>query len=234
VDLDIFKQQIKIRLEKPNYIFFHIGKWEHRKAQDFLIQAFSSAFTNNDNVELRLLPYNPFLNEQENAYWLNIVQSSPLRNKIKIFNRLPTQYHLASFIDEADCGVYCSRAEGWNNEIIETMAMNKPIIATNYSAHTEYLNSDNSYMVEIDEVTPANDGKWFNGFGNWAKLGQKQFDQTVEHMRYVYKNNIKINPKGILTANKYTWNNTANIILETFNRNNSYYANTKAKSKRRK
>lgn len=233
VDTSIFYEKIKIRLQKPNYVFFHIGKWEHRKAHDFLIQAFSAAFQPSDNVELRLLPFNPFLNEQETQYWFNMVGSSPLRDKIRIFDRLQTQYDLAEFIDQGDCGVYLSRAEGWNNEIPESMAMNKPIIATNYSAHTEYLTSDNCFLVDVEETEPANDGKWFNGFGNWAKLGQKQFEQTVQHMRYVYSNNIKENPSGLITAKKYSWNNTANIILETFNRNNSYYANTKAKSKRR-
>ena len=88
-------------------------------------------------------------------------------------------------------------------------------------------------MVEVTETEPANDGKWFNGFGNWAKLGQNQFEQTIQYMRYVYNNRIEKNPNGIITANQYTWDNTANIILNTFNKNNSYYANTKTKSKRR-
>lgn len=233
VDLQIFSPKPKIRLQKQNYIFFHIGKWEHRKSHDFLINAFNAAFNQNDDVELRLLPFNPFLNEQETNYWYNLIINSPLKDKIKIFNKLPTQYHLADFIDNADCGVFLSRAEGWNNEIIESMAMDKPIIATNYSAHTEYLNKDNCFLVEITDTEPANDGKWFNGFGNWAKLGQDQFEQTIQYMRYVYNNRIEKNPDGLITANKYTWDNTANIILNTFNKNNSYYANTKTKPKRR-
>jgi glycosyltransferase involved in cell wall biosynthesis len=233
IDPSIFHEKIKIRFEKPNYVFFHIGKWEHRKSQDFLIHAFNQAFSPNDNVELRLVPFNPFLNEQENKYWYNLVENSPLKDKIKIYERLPTQYHLAEFIDQCDCGVFLSRAEGWNNEIMESMAMNKPIIATYYSAHTEYLTNENSFMVEVNELTPANDGKWFNGFGNWAKLGQKQLDQTIHYMRYVYDNSVKTNNPGLTTAQKYVWSNTAKSILTTFNRNNSYYANTKARTKRR-
>ena len=234
VDTNIFQSRPRIRLEKNSYIFFHIGKWEVRKAQDFLIQAFSLAFNNQDNVELRLLPHNPFLKEEELKHWYELVQKSPVANKIKIFDRLPTQYHVANFIDEADCGVFLSRAEGWNNEIAESMALNKPIIATNYSAHTEYLTPQNSFMVDVAETEPANDGKWFNGFGNWAKLGSAQMSQAVDYMRYVYNNNIRTNPAGIDTANYYSWQNTANIILQTFNSNNSYYANTSAKSKRKK
>lgn len=234
VDHSIFKIPVKIKVEQPVYRFFHIGKWEHRKSHDFLIAAFNAAFDTNDNVELWMLPHNPFLNEQENNYWFNMVNQSKLKDKIKIYGRLNTQYELASFIFNCNCGVFLSRAEGWNNEIVESMAMNKPIIATNYSAHTEYLTADNSFMVDIDETEPANDGKWFKGFGNWAKLGQKQLDQTVEYMRYVYKNNIDSNPAGLKTAEFYDWSRTADIIYNTMEKNNSYHANTKTRKKRRR
>lgn len=233
VDLNIFQTPNKIRTDNGNYVFFHIGKWEHRKGQDFLLQVFDNAFSEKDNVELWLVPFNPFLNEQENQYWINLVENCKLKNKIKLIGRLPTQYNLAELIYRADCGVFLSRAEGWNNEIIETMAMNKPVITTNYSAHTEYCNNDNSFLVNIDELELANDGKWFNGFGKWAKLGASQFEQAIHHMKYVYDNRIDSNPHGLLTANRYTWDHTTNIILETLLRNNSYYANTKTRTKRR-
>ncbi|NDC71882.1 MAG: glycosyltransferase [Sphingobacteriia bacterium] len=225
VDLEIFQAPNKIKVEKENYVFFHIGKWEKRKSQDFLLKAFESAFTENDNVELWLLPFNPFLSEQETQEWLNLVENNKLKNKIKIFNRLPTQYHLAEFIYHADCGVFPSRAEGWNNEIIESMAMNKPIIATNYSAHTEYCNDKNCYLIDTDELEIANDGKWFLGNGNWAKLDRNELDQTVNYMKYVYTNHINNNPEGVLTAKQYSWTNTADIILQTIKDNDN--ANTR-------
>lgn len=228
VDLEVFQLKNKIRFAKENYIFFHIGKWEHRKSQDFLIHAFNKAFDVNDKVELWLLPHNPFLSENETNYWLNIVSQSPLKDKIKIYDRLPTQYHVAEFIDSCDCGVFLSRAEGWNNEIIESMALNKPIIATNYSAHTEYCNSKNSFLVNINETEPANDGKWFHGQGNWAKLDHNTLEQSIEYMRTVYTNNIDTNPEGLITAKKYSWDQTAQIILNTLTKNHSY-ANSKTK-----
>jgi glycosyltransferase involved in cell wall biosynthesis len=233
VDLDIFKIPIKIKIQNPNYIFFHIGKWEYRKSHDFLIKAFDTAFDHNDNVELRLVPHNPFLNEAETTQWMSLVSTAKLANKIKVFNRLPTQYHLAEFISQGDCGVFLSRAEGWNNEILESMALNKPIIATNYSAHTEYCDEKNCYLVGIDELEIADDKRWFFGEGSWAKLGQNQLEQTVNYMRYVYDNRISSNPNGVESAAKFNWNNTASIISGTLLRNNSYHANTKKKIKRR-
>ena len=169
-----------IKLAKSKYVFFHIGKWERRKSQDFLFQAFDNAFTEDDDVELWMLPFNPFLNEEETKFWFDLANKCKLSNKIHIYDRLPSQFHLADFINKADCGVFLSRAEGWNNEIIESMAMNKPVIVTNYSAHTQYCNDKNSYLVNVSEMEPAIDNKWFHGEGNWAKLGPSQLDQTIQ------------------------------------------------------
>jgi len=205
----------KITMERENYTFLHIGKWELRKGQDFLIEAFSKAFTKEDKVELWLCPHNPFLDEKETEQWMKMAKNSPLSDKIVIFDRFPTQHHLAEAISNADCGVFLSRAEGWNNEIPEMMAMNKPIIATNYSAHTEYLTVENSFLVEIDELEPADDGKWFHGHGGWAKLGTPQLEQTIEHMKYVYNNRVSSNPKGLETAKGLSWQNTSSIIRQT-------------------
>lgn len=222
VDTSIFTNPAKLRMDRDNYVFFHIGKWEHRKAQDFLVQVFDNAFDKDDKVELWLLPYNPFLSEEENQYWINLVSQCKLTDKIKLFNRLPSQMHLAEFIYYGDCGVFLSRAEGWNNEVIETMAMNKPVIVTNYSAHTEYCNDKNSYLVNIDSVEPAHDNKWFFGQGNWAKLGDHQMEQAVHYMKYVYNNRIDSNPEGLKTAKYYSWSRTTSIIDKTLSDNNSY------------
>lgn len=226
VDTNIFEYRPRIQFDNKPYIFFHIGKWEKRKSQEFLINAFDKAFSQTDNVELHLLPSLSHLmpNERKEALtWLN---NHKLNSKIKIFDRLETQFEVAEFITNGDCGVFLSRAEGWNNEIPESMALNKPIIATDYSAHTEYCNIDNCLLVEIDELEPAVDGKWFNGFGNWAKLGEKQLEQTIEYMRFVYKNNIRTNIAGLETAAKYSWENTASIIDQTLENNKSYNATT--------
>jgi glycosyltransferase involved in cell wall biosynthesis len=232
VDMNIFTEPPKIKVENDNYIFFHIGKWEKRKSQDFLIKAFETAFDVNDNVELWLMPFNPFISKEQENYWLNLVDNSKLSSKIKIYNRVETQYDLATFIYYADCGVFISRAEGWNNEAIECMAMNKPIITTFYSAHTEYCDEDNSYLVHVEDKEPAYDIKWFNGQGNWAKLADQELEQVVNHMRNVYTNKVRSNPEGVITAQKYNWTNTAKIISSTIFKE-KHHANTKAKSRRR-
>lgn len=233
VDTNIFRCPPKIKIDSKPYTFFNIGKWEKRKSQEFIISAFNAAFSPSDNVQLRLIPQLETLNEETRKKIFAFIENCPLKDKIQLYSRLSTQYDLASYIWDGDCGLFLSRAEGWNNSILETMAINRPVIVTNYSAHTEYCTKDNSLLVDIDELEIADDGIWFHGQGNWAKLGQKQFDQTVEYMRYVYNNNIRFNPNGLETVKKYTWAKTAKIIYDTMTITGSFYANTTKKRKRR-
>lgn len=219
-DTNVFFPVVDPNKDKDKYIFINIGKWELRKGHDFLVQAFNAAFNDNDNVELWMLNHNIFLSKQENEIWQNLYSNSKLGSKIKILPRAQTHKDLAAIINLADCGIFPARAEGWNNEILEVMAANKPIITTNYSAHTEYCTSDNSYLIDITKLVAAKDDKFFDGYGEWADLGTDQLEQTVSLMKKVYSENIRKNPDGLNTAKKYTWANTAQIIAqELFNAN---------------
>jgi glycosyltransferase involved in cell wall biosynthesis len=114
---------------------------------------------------------------------------------------------------QTDCGIFPSRAEGWNLELLEMMACGKPCIATNYSAHTEFCTREDTWFIDIEETELAQDGKWFFGQGSWAKIGEKQIDQAVEHMRFMYKNR----PNGLNSreqSKKFSWENSAEIFVK--------------------
>lgn len=214
VDTKVFNAETPQDKPKDKYIFTNIGKWEVRKGHDILVQMFNDAFTEKDDVELWMINSNPFLSQEEQNKWIKLYLESKLKDKIKIFPRLQSQSDVAKAIGYSDCGIYPSRAEGWNCEAMETLAMNKPLIISNYSAHTEYCNKENSYLIDIAETEPASDGKWFHGDGNWAFFGVDQMEQCIEHMRYVYNNRINTNPSGFHTAQEYPWSKTAEIIIK--------------------
>lgn len=207
----IFNDNIPKIKTNDSYVFINIGKWEKRKGHDILIKLFQQAFDNNDNVELWILApehNNSYSSKNEIDQWHKLY-SDP---RVKIFRGFSTHDEVAQLIANADCGIYPSRAEGWNLELLETMSMNKPVITTNYSAHTEFCNSNNSYLVDIRDKELAEDGKAFQKQGSWAKLGQKELDSFIDHMKYVVKNNINTNLNGVLTAKKYSWKNSATIL----------------------
>jgi glycosyltransferase involved in cell wall biosynthesis len=212
VDTSIFDHTLNDRItSRQKYIFLNIGKWEVRKGHDILFDIFHKAFPDNDDVELWILASentNSYSSKEDLEKWKKMYDAP----NIRLFNGFDSHEKIAMLIAQADCGIYPSRAEGWNLELLETMAMNKPVIATDYSAHTEFCNQKNCYLVDINETEPAFDGKAFKGQGSWAKIDQSQIDQIIDYMRYVYSNNIRKNSAGIETAEKYSWSNSANII----------------------
>lgn len=217
VDPDIFYRDEEERNSnywtKQRTIFINVGKWEKRKGHDELCEAFSKAFTPEDEVELWMINHNPFLGPL-NEEWKRKYIESPMGANIRIFPRVSTQNELRKIFNQVDFGVFASRAEGWNLEILELMACGAHIIATNYSGHTEYLTEDNALLLEPTGMESANDGKWFFGQGDWCTFS---VDDLVEKLRHVHelKKTGQLNPineMGLRTAKQFSWDNTVSAI----------------------
>jgi len=209
VDAELFppapaKQSDKI-------IFFNCGKWEIRKGHDVLIQAFRKVAEEYDNVELWMMCSNPFNSQEENNRWHQLYNHP----KVKLIPRAETQREVYNIMSQVDCGVFPSRGEGWNLELLEMMAVGKHVITTNYSAHTEFCSQENATLIPITDVEPAFDGKWFFGQGNWAKIDEEEVNLLTQEMNLfaeTYKG--QQNTYGIETARKFSWQNTAKEMVK--------------------
>ena len=218
VDTNLFKSAEK-KLNKDKFVFFNCGKWEKRKGHDILLLLFQEAFKNENDVELWMMCENPFLPPQEAAKWTSAYASDP---RVRLIPRVNTQQDMVPILQNVDCGVFPSRAEGWNLEILELMSMGKHIIATDYSAHTEYCTDDNSMLATPYKNEPAVDGIWFKGEAQWASLEGIE-ELLVGYMRDAYAKwkdgSLVENIDGIETAEKYTWTACANRIKEVLDEN---------------
>lgn len=190
--------------DKPRFAI--IGKFEVRKGHDVLPDIFLKAFPK--DAELWCFTENPFLNKEETDLWRNKFREK-LGSRVSFF---PRQESIIPYLKQCHAGIFISRGEGWNLGCLEMMAMGKHVIATDYSGHTEYCNSENSYLIDIDTLEPAHDGKWFFGQGNWAKIGKRQEDLIIDSLRDSYQNYKRINNAGIETGKRYTFEATAERI----------------------
>ena len=199
-------------------VFVNIGKWERRKGHDFLAESFSNAFTPRDNVILKLLSQNYTFKQKINDEWAQRFLLSPMGSRVQLVPRLRTQGAVAEMIAGCDCGVFPSRAEGWNLGLLECMSVGLNVIATDYSAHTEFVSEANCRVVHVDETEAAHDGFWFHGQGNWGKLGASQMEQMVHHLREVHRlkqeGALVRNDAGIATAKAFSWRRTAESLLQ--------------------
>jgi glycosyltransferase involved in cell wall biosynthesis len=102
------------------------------------------------------------------------------------------------------------------------MSCGKPVITTDYSAHTEFCTEDNSYKVKPKSLEKAFDGTYFRegDKGNWASLKGIE-DSFAQALREVYeqwkKDGHVVNKEGIKTAQNMSWAVTANKVKESIN-----------------
>ncbi len=216
VDSSIFApQQHQYANNNHKCIFFNCGKWEIRKGHDILKDLFVETFTHDEDVELWMMSDNPFLSREESKEWEEFY-SDP---RIKFIHKVNTHKELANIMNATTCGIFPSRAEGWNLEVLEMMACGKPVMVTDYSGHTEFCKEENSMGVKITELESAYDGKWFHGNGQWATLDEAVLQQFKGYLHDVYEKwksdpNQLYNAEGVKTAQKYSWDNSARTLID--------------------
>jgi hypothetical protein len=105
-------------------------------------------------------------------------------------------------------------AEGYSSHnCAEAGACEIPVISSNYSGHTEFLNKDNSYLVDVDQYVVSDSRlSWISHFYEGQKFplfGDPAVQQTREYMRRVYENKKEAKKKAKkLRKNlveNYTW-----------------------------
>jgi glycosyltransferase involved in cell wall biosynthesis len=216
VNRQIFRENDQPHNESKPFVFLNVGKFSINKGHDVLAESFNNAFEEKDNVELWLCAENPFCTDSETKEWHQLFKQSKLGAKIRIFPRLQSQLQLAAVMQEADCGIFLSRGEAWNLEILEMMSCGLPSIVTNYGGHTQFCNDQNSFLVPISALEPAYDGKFFLGeCGEWANFDNDGIGCVVDHLRNIYRNSLSLTKKTkcLETATTLSWLNTGQKIV---------------------
>jgi len=214
VDQEIFKASPVNKNKRT--VFLHIGKWEQRKGHDLILECFNRAFRQDDNVELWMMSDN-ICKEDENIKWETRYKSSVLSNKIRFIHRVSSHDGVASIIAQSHFGLYPSRAEGWNLDLLETMAVGRTSIVSNYSAHTQFATDKNSILLQPDGLESAWDGIWFHNQGSWMLAGEPFKQSFADNMRLLYEKHQAgediYNYAGVETAKNLSWENTARAII---------------------
>jgi glycosyltransferase involved in cell wall biosynthesis len=95
-----------------------------------------------------------------------------------------TKVEMNSLIGCADAYVSLHRAEGFGLICAEAMLLGKPVIATNWSANTEFMNVDVACMVDCTFVTSDRDSGSYKKGSRWAA---PDVEQAAAYMRRLYE-----------------------------------------------
>ncbi|MHA1368144.1 MAG: glycosyltransferase [Promethearchaeota archaeon] len=215
---DIAKLQM---LNKENFNFLSVFQWNWRKGYDVLLKAYFREFEDDRDVSLILKTYGFNESAAENnriRKEIMHIKDMTIGNKkgpkvifIRGFLPMPEYLYRAS-----DCFVLPARSEAWGVTYLEAMGCGVPVISTRYGGQLEFLNDDNSMLVEIDGEVPCmnmHGYKWYEPTMVWA---EPSVTDLMEKMRYMRENvwqREKIVKKGLETVERWSWSNAVNKII---------------------
>jgi glycosyltransferase involved in cell wall biosynthesis len=97
----------------------------------------------------------------------------------------------------ADCYVSLHRSEGLGLGMAHAMYLGKPVIATNYSGNLEFMNSDNSLLVDYAMTELNEDSGPYERGTRWA---EPKVEHAANLMRWVYEHRVEGEALGARAA----------------------------------
>lgn len=214
IDPEYFSPEI-IGHKIPNtFTFLSIFEWGERKAPELLLKAFNDEFRSSEPVCLicKTNNFDPSVSIEKAISEIGLKSNG---GRIIVGkNRILKRYELGVLYRSADCFVLPTRGEGWGMPILEAMASGLPVISTNWSSQTDFINNANSIPLDVERLIPAiAKCPYYDGF-RWA---QPSYEALRKAMRWVYENQEEARTMGVNAAaevrQKWSWDAMANKII---------------------
>ena len=209
-----------------DFKFLSVFRWSYRKGYDILLKAYMEEFNAGDNVSL-LLVSRPITGDENNLSGImedfNAIKGSIGKTDdemphIALYTKPIPERNMPLVYGSANAFVLVSRGEGFALPYIEAAACGLPVIASNCSGHSDFLNHDNSYLVDPEGYTTANINgpmarmakicRFYEG-QTFPNFGDKAIQTLRGHLRDVYENYAEAKEKAKklqnLVVNNYTW-----------------------------
>lgn len=185
---------------KRNFNFLSVFQWTQRKGPDVLLKAFIREFKEDEDVALILRCYGRSGHDSdilpELLYFIEHELRVPLEKTppILLIPGLIPNKDLPRLYTSADCFVLPSRGEGWGRPYVEALCSGIPVIATRWSGQLDFLNDDNSYLIDYKLApTPSDtDTEIFAGH-QWA---EPDVDHLRSLMRHVFTHRTEAKEKA--------------------------------------
>jgi glycosyltransferase involved in cell wall biosynthesis len=173
-----------LRLDVPDgFLFLFIFDYMstiQRKNPVGLIEAFRRAFAAGEGPRLLIKTINAPLRPQHEEALRDAARDRP---DIHIVDRSLTVEEMDGLIAGCDCYASLHRSEGFGLTMAEAMAVGKPVIATAYSGNVDFMNRDNSLLVDYELTRVGAGVEIYPPEGEWA---QPSIEHAAALMRQVY------------------------------------------------
>lgn len=208
-----------LKTQKKYKILANIAQPHLRKNIPGLLRAYGKAFTNKDDVCLvlkvsRKSPQPGFdvnVNEIINRWKLEFPKAPELEVVDKFIVDIETLYN------SCDVVYTMSRAECFWMPGLEGFAANKVVVAPRYGGQLDYMNDDNSILVD-GKVIRADERMQYWEPSSYASVFDPDTDQAAVKLKDLITNYDdylqKFSPKMKELVQHYSWRNAAQQIVD--------------------
>ena len=187
---------------KEEFAFLFVGHWlqgnigHDRKNVSGLIHSFFNTFKNKKKTPALIL--------KTSITAPGITNVHELRHRIEMIKgmidskNLPNVYILDGDLSDEEMNslynhpkvkahVSFTRGEGYGRPLLEACVSGKPIIASNWSGHLDFLNKDYNFLVggELQNVDKSAANKWLLEQSKWFTIN---YGEAAGVMKWVYDN----------------------------------------------
>lgn len=136
------------RPAKEKFTFLHVSSCFPRKGADILLDAFLKCFDGSDPVKLIIKTFPNIHNDIEDRL-VSLKAKYQLPPEIQIINEdWSDQNQLVALYNNCDVLVAPSRGEGFGLPIAEALWLGKPVIATGFGGHMDFLGDDYPWLID--------------------------------------------------------------------------------------
>jgi glycosyltransferase involved in cell wall biosynthesis len=185
IDTRLYNPGVQPSDKQPAYTFLFMGTWRERKGWKQLLEAWFREFDAGDNV--RLLIKTDKLTQSRND--IELLRSSLGFSKketapIVHETRVLTETELPRFIKNADCLVSPTFGEGFGLPGLQAMALEIPVIITNFSGCTDYATHETATLIEPVGYRLINELDTISQFANkkWAHIDVPSVRRAMRHV----------------------------------------------------
>ena len=159
-------------------VFDHLSVTE-RKNPLGVIDAFRRAFEPNEGPVLIIKTMN---GHQRRPNHQRVVAAADGRDDIRVWDETLTRADQMALVGCVDCVVSLHRSEGLGLHLAEAMWLRTPTIATRYSGNLDFMNDDNSLLIDYELVSVEHGEGVYPSVAKWA---EPDLDDAAAAMRRI-------------------------------------------------
>lgn len=188
VDTNVFRPGLRTLAiaERRRFNFLAVTDVHDRKGTELLLTAFLREFHADDDVSLTVKTLPKRETQIDLAAELSFFMEKSLHLKLEksacvllLEENLPRQ-QMPHLYSAADAFVLPARGQSGGLTILEALASEVPVITTRWGAPLEYLNDENSYLIESQGTQQVPIGEEFLPGHRWA-------NPSVDHLRQLMR-----------------------------------------------